>query len=307
MKLATSERASKWINPITEAQWITDPWMTSRADRDQFLKDRENKLLEEKLTEIPKTYLADGVTSELTSLKTKVSKMSLAIEALEKTTAKLTDERNTKFSQLEKKVSDDLDSLKLLKERVQIEVDLMKERATQIKASSMLIDQNNQSQMLINQSHLNQPKPPEPVKEDTSQHLQNKQAIDTLSKVHENFKRETVLNLNQIKATMTAITKRLGLGEKNQANGEGPDSKEDQNKDASSSKPQPGKPGDKSKAPATPILLDDEKISKFEDRFYEHEIHVKKLIFDQNKKLIERIDLLSSTLDDMKSRQSTPS
>ena len=297
------ENLRKEINELREG--ALKP--SSRADRDQLLKDRENKLLEEKLTEIPKTYLADGMTSELASLKSKVSKMSLAIEALEKTTGKLTDERNAKFSQLEKKVSDDLDSLKLLKERIQIEVDLMKERATQIKASSLLIDQNNQSQMLANQSHINQPKP-EAAKEEASLTAQNKQAIETLSKVHENFKRETVLNLNQIKATMTAITKRLGLGDKNQANSENAEGKEEQNKETNSSNPKPQpqqKPGDKSKAPVTSMLLDDEKLSKFEDRFYEHEIHVKKLIFDQNKKLIERIDLLSSTLDDMKSRQST--
>lgn len=292
------ENLRKEINELREG--ALKP--TSRADRDQFLKDRDNKLLEEKLTEIPKTYLADGMTSELASLKSKVSKMSVAIEALEKTTNKLTDERNAKFGQLEKKVSDDLDSLKLLKERIQIEVDLMKERATQIKASSMLIDQNNQSQMLTNQSHINLPKP-EPAKEDASQNAQNKQAIDTLTKVHENFKRETVLNLNQIKATMTAITKRLGLGDKSQANADNPDPKEDHSKEAGNAK-DPHKPGDKSKTPAVSMLLDDEKLSKFEDRFYEHEIHVKKLIFDQNKKLIERIDLLSSTLDDMRNRQS---
>ena len=292
------ENLKREINALKES--MTKP----NKEKDQFYKDRENKMLEEKLTEVPKAYLSDGITTELTNLKGKINKMTVTIEALEKTTEKLTDERNQKFSSLEKKVSDDLDSLKLLKDRIQIEVDLLKERASQIKASNLNAEAANQSFMLMNQSSLNPNK--EGGKEDSAQVSQNKVSIETLTKVHENFKRETVLNLNQIKSTMSAITKRLGINDKNLPSnvGETPENREEPTKEGGVQKP--GQPGAKPPGKTNQItLLDDEKLSQFEDKFYEHEMLMKKLLFEQKKELVEKFDILSSSFDDFKTRQSS--
>ena len=52
-------------------------------------------------------------------------------------------------------------------------------------------------------------------------------------------------------------------------------------------------------------LLDDDKVNKMETRIYEQELLIKKLIFDQKKELLERIEILNNTMDDFKNRQST--
>lgn len=87
-------------------------------ESNSILKAVEGRTIEDRLTDVPKAYLVDGLTNELASLKGKMSKMQMTIESLEKTTDKLTDDRQTKMTNLEKKVSDDLESFKLFKERV---------------------------------------------------------------------------------------------------------------------------------------------------------------------------------------------
>src|SRR3990167_6706609 len=58
---------------------------------------KDEKGVDKGLTDPPKAYLMDGVTNELTNLKSRFNSLLLEMEDLKKVTSKLTDEKNTKL------------------------------------------------------------------------------------------------------------------------------------------------------------------------------------------------------------------
>jgi hypothetical protein len=87
-----------------------------------------NNRSEERLGELPRSYLADGVLGEVTAMKNKLNGMQHQLESVDKAVRKVTDEKMGRIAILEKKIDDDLESFKIFKERVQLEVDILKER-----------------------------------------------------------------------------------------------------------------------------------------------------------------------------------
>lgn len=249
----------------------------------QFFKERDNRKLEDKLTEVPKNYLIDGLTSEVRELKSRLNKSELSLEAMEKLVNKLNDAKHNRIAEIEKKVADDLESFKLFKERVQIEVDLVKERASHnLKASNFDGGANQLHSSIIQPHHSSSP-----FKQDDNP---NHHSIDTLAKVHENFKRETVLNLNKLNSLVAVMQKRLGVMERTGDAGDDP-VRDSRIKDKTASK---------DKSSLGPV--DEDRIARFEDRAYEQEIHFKKSIFELKKEMVERIDLINNALNDIRTR-----
>lgn len=244
---------------------------------------RESKNLEEKLlNNLPKSaYMTDGLTAKLASLESKEKENSIKIEALEKLTSKLADEKNYKMGQLEKKVSDDLESFKVFKERVQIEVDLLKERANQVshlKSSGIGPNVTGEASQLG--------LPPSGTKAESGLAPGGRsESIDAMMKIHDNFKRETILSINNLKETIGALSKKAGLNDKKINNAEAEDR-------------QVAVVDQKTR------VLDDEKMGQIEDRLYEQDLNLKKDLFNQKKELIERIELLNNVIEDIRSRQS---
>lgn len=248
----------------------------------EFFKEKESKKLENKLTDVPKAYLMDGMTTEVRDLKSRVNKAEMLIEGIEKLTNKLSDGKQSKMTELEKKVADDLESFKLFKERVQIEVDLLKERASHNLRSSIQEGATNP----LGASTF-QPSGGPALKPDD---YANQHSIDTLAKVHENFKRDTVLNLNKLNSLVAVMQKRLGVMERTGGEGDDQPVRDSRIKDKNS----------KDKSSLNPV--DEDRINKFEERAYEQEVHFKKSIFELKKEMIERIDLINNAMEDMRAR-----
>lgn len=274
-----------------------------------------NRKLEDRFTEIPRAYLAEGVTTELSSLKNKVNKMQVTIEQLEKAVDKLSDEKNNRLSKLENKVTDDLESFKLLKDRVMIEVDLLKNRAASMKNSDNL----DASRNLPAYDRPQQPTAQSLYKIESTEDKviiqDHSEKIERLMKTQENFKKETAMAMSKVTNNMNMILKKLRLDPNSNANTEKSDPSIAQNLNskkenlASTGK---AKPAVKSLSKAIAERDDEEEglegvtflnsndLVKIEDKIYDQEAILKKMIFDQRREMAERLEILTANVEEMK-------
>jgi hypothetical protein len=260
------------------------------------------------LTEPPKAYLMDGVTNELTTLKSRFNSLLLEMEDLKKVTHKLTDDKSNKIALLERKVEEDLESFRLFKERVQIEVGSLKDRNAVMKNSAMVPG---------NSSVMDPHTTPGRAGQYNDEEAHSK--LETLTKIQENFRKDTILNLNKLNTAMTILGKKLGLSglnmnspnfdpneikEADNATSPGGPTKLSTPEVAGSQKQGSGTENGKKDKDKQFAMLDDDRSTKLESRMYEQELAIKRMVFDHKKELMERIDILANTIDDFKNRQS---
>ena len=129
--------------------------------------------------------------------------------------------------------------------------------------------------------------------EDESPAHRNNQGVDVIAKLHESFKKETVLNINKINTSLQAINRRLGMGNLNITNDNGKDEKEEVSK-ANISKDRNADGPTRKKG--------DEFTNVSEDKLYEVELTLKRIMHDQKKELMERFEIINNQLEDMKTR-----
>ena len=300
------------------------------------LKEREGYLMlsmEDPNASQPKGPIAESLSSEVRNLKLKLNTSQLAIEELTKTVKKLTDDRNSKFLNLERKMKDEVETLQLFKDRLLMEIEVIKEKMSDLRSSHtgnmnvLPTMQRTEDGLFI------------PQGEELQAILQNKQHLETLTKIQENFKRETILNFSQVQSFLTVIAKKVGLSGVMPSNLQmvGTMNEFPSNLQASalgdmqlgmaahhlnigmsrldgipvspglrnlSPHKQGGNFGNWTNSPGQPqlksaasvILEDPSKMKVFEDRLVEQEIALKRLIFDHKKELGEKIENLLSVM-----------
>ena len=264
-----------------------------------FFKEKESRQLEDKLTDVPRAYLADAITGEVANLKQKMSKMQVSLEAIEKTTNKLADDKHTKFTQLEKKVADDLESFRLFKERVQIEVDTLKERAGNLKTSVAFHSAGGEHSP---ERGGNPNASGFPAQGEESLVAAQNREISNLSKIHDAFKKDTLLNLSKLNAFMNAVTKKLGINSAN-ANVTGSESVElnDNPGPAKEKAVLKDRSFDTKKGGAGGLSA--EEAGRIESKVREMEVELRRQTLEIKKDYLERFELVENSLKEMKGGQ----
>lgn len=274
--------------------------------------------LEDRFTEIPRAYLAEGVTTELSSLKNRVNKQQVSLEQLEKAVERLTDEKQSRLNTLENKVADDLESLRLLKDRVMIEVDLLKNRAGSLRNSDNL-DVSRQMPAYERPQPVAQSLYKIESTEDKAIIQDHSEKIERLLKTQENFKKETAMALSKATNNMNMILKKLRLDPNSNAGTEKSDpsiaqnlnSNSNQKRDNQPSMAKVNKPAVKSNTKTIAERDDEEDLEnvtflnsndlvKIEDKMSDQEAILKKMIFDQRREMAERLEILNANVEEMR-------
>lgn len=79
----------------------------------------------------PNRMFGDGITSEIMNMKKKMTTLVLGVEALENTLSKIKNEGKNRYNHIEDSVQAEIDTLKLFKDRVEIEVQILKKQYNQ--------------------------------------------------------------------------------------------------------------------------------------------------------------------------------
>jgi hypothetical protein len=79
----------------------------------------------------PRRMFGDGLSSEMMNMKKKMTTMILNVEALESTVKRLKSEGKNRYSHIEDSVQAEIDTLKLFKDRVELEVQILKKQHDQ--------------------------------------------------------------------------------------------------------------------------------------------------------------------------------
>ena len=222
----------------------------------------------------PKSFLPDGVGSELALLKNRSNNMALELDMLANSVRKLEDDRSGKVAMLERKLEDDLESFKIFKERVQIEVSMLKEKA---KGNIKTLETMN--------SQIIPPLENSQVSETNEIAKQSKANIDQLTKMHESFKKEAVTNFTKIFEILSSGMKKrpalAGMTGKSAFLGA------------------MGESLDRSGMKLSRAEGYEDIVSNMDAKLYEQEMQNKRSMLDQKKELVMRIDSIQNVLDDV--------
>jgi hypothetical protein len=82
----------------------------------------------------------DGIGSELLNMKKKITTVTLNVEALESAISRIKNEGKHKYQHIEDTVQAEIDTLKLFRDRVEIEVQILKKQYNQTGSHSQLND-----------------------------------------------------------------------------------------------------------------------------------------------------------------------
>lgn len=176
-----------------------------------------------------------------------------------------------KFKNWKKKVADDLESFKLFKERIQIEVELHKDRgAHPLRLSAIDGLSNLQTSAVLGRN------------DDV---IANSK-LEVLTKGNEKFQKMTMANIAELKSIVDTLQKKLRNTDKSGGN-----------------RSRPGSPDPKSQrfvGSGNVKQETAEHLAKLEDLVYDNELQLKNLVFDTKKDLADKIDHLTSNLESIK-------
>lgn len=79
----------------------------------------------------PTRMFGDGITSEIMNMKKKMTTLVLNVEAMENTLNRIKNEGKNRYTHIEDSVQAEIDTLKLFKDRVEIEVQILKKQYNQ--------------------------------------------------------------------------------------------------------------------------------------------------------------------------------
>src|SRR3990167_2687085 len=120
------------------------------------VKEKEGYMMlsmEDANSSVPKGPIGESLASEVRNLKMKLDTSQLAIEELTKTVKKLTDDRHSKFQSLERKMQDEVETLQLFKDRLLMEIEVIKEKMSDLKSAAAAHPTGHMSMLRRNDDH----------------------------------------------------------------------------------------------------------------------------------------------------------
>jgi uncharacterized protein involved in exopolysaccharide biosynthesis len=97
----------------------------------EFVKTSLNQLNIINKSASPKRNFNSGINSEMMNMKKKMTALILNVEGLESTVKRLKSEGKNRYAHIEDSVQAEIDTLKLFKDRVEIEVQILKKQYNQ--------------------------------------------------------------------------------------------------------------------------------------------------------------------------------